>query len=683
MAMYKLRKMKNHIKYISLLVLLMLFVGISNGQSWYYFSGNVVSQEDSIPIQFYEVAITDNQGVNLITFTNENGFYYDSVFLDPITQSITVGLYDCGGEFIYQDFTPPQVENIADFSICYNQNSCEAMYVFYPDDINYRKVNFQNISTGNYTSSTWDFGDGNNSYEENPIHTYELDGEYIVSLLIHDSVNGCESSIGQTVIVNENDTTFCYADFTYVSSEDNYKKVYFTDMSSPNIDYWYWDFGDGQFSLDTNPVHTYATEGVYSVFLSVLSNQNECSETIVKQVSVFDSANCIVDFNYQLDTINNTPYTYIFNDASSDGITDWQWDFGDGEFSYESNPVHVYDSAGTYNVCLVASSNNPSISCSGMVCKEITTPSYHNFGGQVFIDGFTINIEENDSSNIATAYLYRRLENKWEYMDKREFWKYGYYWFVQKPEGEYLLRFDLEPDSKDYDFYAPSYYKSRSDWRTANTFFLNNNEQFEVNVNLKKLANIDAGIGSISGNLIFDSGCNSEDASNRIIKLFYNDEYVAYVKTNSMGEFEFLSLPNGQYRIEAEVSGKLSSTEFIQLDDSQPYSDGHTLQINCNSFVGVEANEISETGIVVDNVFPNPATNYINFKVYTTTEQDIEIELADILGRNINNYKLSLNKDYSDIKLNLENISNTIIIYRIKTYDGAIISSGKIIHNKR
>lgn len=673
--------MKNYIKYISLLILLMLFVNITQGQSWYYFSGNVVSQGDSLGIPFYELMITDNQGVNVVTYTNENGFYSDSVFLDPITQTIVVGLFDCMGEFIYHDFTPPQEENNVNFIICTADNSCDAMFIYYPDNINYKKLNFLNISIGNYTSSIWDFGDGNISYEENPEHTYENDGEYIVNLTIHDSTNGCESTISQSVNVNENDTTLCYADFTYELSEGNHKQVYFTEMSSPNIDYWYWNFGDGQFSEDTNPVHTYETDGVYSVVLSVMSNQNECNDIIVKQVSIFDSATCIVDFNYQLDTINNTPYTYIFDDASSEGITDWLWDFGDGEFSNESNPVHVFNSPGTYTVCLTAIYNNPSGFCDGTICKQITTPSYYNFGGQVFIDGFTINIEENDSSNIATAYLYRRLENKWEYMDKREFWKYGYYWFVQKPEGEYLLRFDLELDSKDYDFYAPSYYKNQSDWRAASTFLLKNNEQFEVNVNLKQLVGIDAGIGSISGNLISGQGCNSEDVSNRIIKLFFNEEYVAYVKTNGNGEFEFLSLPSGLYRIEAEVSGRLSSTEFIQLDDNQSYSDGHILQINCNAFVGVEENEFSETGIVVDNVFPNPATDFVNFKVYATTNQDIEIELMDVLGRKIGNYNMFLNKEYSNIKINIKNISAAIVIYRVKSSDGKIIESGKLIRN--
>ncbi len=662
--------------------MVLLFTNITQGQSWYYFSGNVMSQEDSLAIPFYEVAITDNQGVNMITFTDENGFYSDSVFLDPITQTITVGLFDCMGEFIYQNFTPPQTENIANFTICTTENSCDAMFVYYPDNINYKKLNFLNVSLGNYTSSLWDFGDGNISYEENPEHTYENDGEYIVNLTIHDSINGCESSISQPVIVYVNDTTLCYADFTYELSENNNKQVYFTDMSSPNTDSWFWDFGDGNFSEDPNPVHTYPMDGVYSVILSTFSNQNECADIIVKQIVIFDSLSCVVDFTYHLDTINNIPNTYIFSDASSEGITEWLWDFGDGEFSNESNPVHVYELPGTYTVCLTAFSDNPSNPCNDIICKEITTTSYYNFGGQVFIDGFTINVEETDSSNIATAYLYRRLENKWEFMDKREFWKYGYYWFVQKPQGEYLLRFDLEPDSKDYDYYAPSYYKNQSDWRAANTFFLNNNEQFAVNVNLKKLESIDVGIGSISGNLIFGQGCNSEqDISNRIVKLFRNEDYVAYAKTNSSGEFEFSSLPHGLYRIEAEVSGKISSTEFVQLDDNQPFSEGHLIEINCNAFVGIEENEIFETGLVVENVYPNPATNYVIFKVYSSTNQDFEIEFLDVLGRKIKNYKLFINQEYSDIKINITNISSPMLIYRVKSSDGKVVNRGKIIHN--
>ena len=44
-------------------------------------------------------------------------------------------------------------------------------------------IQFTNTST-NYTSSSWDFGDGNTSTETNPIHTYTASGSYVVSLTV-------------------------------------------------------------------------------------------------------------------------------------------------------------------------------------------------------------------------------------------------------------------------------------------------------------------------------------------------------------------------------------------------------------------------------------------------------------------------------------------------------------------
>lgn len=42
-------------------------------------------------------------------------------------------------------------------------------------------IQFTNEATGDYTNISWDFGDGNFSSEENPIHTYTAEGTYIVT----------------------------------------------------------------------------------------------------------------------------------------------------------------------------------------------------------------------------------------------------------------------------------------------------------------------------------------------------------------------------------------------------------------------------------------------------------------------------------------------------------------------
>jgi PKD domain len=46
------------------------------------------------------------------------------------------------------------------------------------------------------------------------------------------------------------------------------------------------------------------------------------------------------------------PFTATFTDTSDANPTKWQWDFGDGTTSSEKNPMHKYNTAGTYNVTL-------------------------------------------------------------------------------------------------------------------------------------------------------------------------------------------------------------------------------------------------------------------------------------------------------------------------------------------
>jgi PKD repeat protein len=48
-------------------------------------------------------------------------------------------------------------------------------------------------------------------------------------------------------------------------------------------------------------------------------------------------------------------YSRFFYDLSHHEPATWQWGFGDGQSSSAQNPLHTYDSAGVYNVCLTVS----------------------------------------------------------------------------------------------------------------------------------------------------------------------------------------------------------------------------------------------------------------------------------------------------------------------------------------
>ncbi|PCH95984.1 MAG: hypothetical protein COB85_04095 [Bacteroidetes bacterium] len=66
-------------------------------------------------------------------------------------------------------------------------------------------------------------------------------------------------------------------------------------------------------------------------------------------------------------TYTQSTYTFNFTD-SSQNATSWYWDFGDGSTDTSLNPIHTYQIAGIYNVCLIASN-----ACgSDTLCQNVT-----------------------------------------------------------------------------------------------------------------------------------------------------------------------------------------------------------------------------------------------------------------------------------------------------------------------
>lgn len=60
----------------------------------------------------------------------------------------------------------------------------EAQWSFTVVDMDRRLIAFKDLSYGDITSLKWDFGDGETSIEQHPIHQYEKPGEYVVVLYV-------------------------------------------------------------------------------------------------------------------------------------------------------------------------------------------------------------------------------------------------------------------------------------------------------------------------------------------------------------------------------------------------------------------------------------------------------------------------------------------------------------------
>ena len=130
--------------------------------------------------------------------------------------------------------------------------------------------------------------------------------------------------------------------------------VNFSDNSTGNPISWKWDLGNGTVSFLQNPSVAYFDPGQYTVKLVVRNAAG--SDSIIKINNITVYAKPTINFSVSSQS-GCTPLSVNFTDLSTPGdgsIQSWQWDFGDGTFSEEKNPNHIYSTVGNFNVSLLA-----------------------------------------------------------------------------------------------------------------------------------------------------------------------------------------------------------------------------------------------------------------------------------------------------------------------------------------
>lgn len=220
-------------------------------------------------------------------------------------------------------------------------------------------IHFQDLSTGNPTSWSWDFGNSNTSSLQNPTAIYFTPGSYTIKLTVTNA-NGSNTLIrSQLITVYE----FPTVNFSANAFSGCFPfHVQFSDLSTAgagNTDVsWQWDFGNGQTSSLQNPSVVYSTAGVFTVTLKV-TNDKGCSRTLTKSNYITVTPGVHSGFNYSRPTVCRPPATISFtNTSTGSGVLTYFWDFGDGNTSVLQNPTDTYLISGNYSALLVATSSN-------------------------------------------------------------------------------------------------------------------------------------------------------------------------------------------------------------------------------------------------------------------------------------------------------------------------------------
>jgi PKD repeat protein len=216
----------------------------------------------------------------------------------------------------------------------------------YPD----ATVTFTNLTPQGSWTYEWDFGDGNTSVEESPVHVYADPNVYEVSLKA--LAGQCSDSISHPVTINP---AIPIAAFE-VPAPDCAPLTHTFVNNSQYATSYEWDFKElGTKRFEKNPEITFPSPGIYQVTLTVYGpgGSDRISELITVKLTptayaniapprVFIGSN-VTTFNLSSDTLNPK----------------YAWDWGDGtpvDTTYK--PGHVYEESGKYTVTLTVTNDN-------------------------------------------------------------------------------------------------------------------------------------------------------------------------------------------------------------------------------------------------------------------------------------------------------------------------------------
>ena len=221
------------------------------------------------------------------------------------------------------------------------------------------EVEFTNTTSTPIGSSSWDLGDGTIINATDAIHTYSDPGWYDVTLSIT-SPEGCvKDSLFEDLIQVSAVPTASFVADTLIGCPG--LEVQFTNNSTPSTGLTYsWDLGDGTVLTDSDPLHTYASSGLYDVLLTVSTPEGCEDDTLMVDLieilpvpepafNIQPPAGCIpLTVNFVNQTVDASSHTNV-------------WDLGNGSVITSTNATGEYPLVGEYTISLTVTN---SIGCS-------------------------------------------------------------------------------------------------------------------------------------------------------------------------------------------------------------------------------------------------------------------------------------------------------------------------------
>ncbi|MBN4049651.1 PKD domain-containing protein, partial [Bacteroidales bacterium AH-315-N07] len=269
---------------------------------------------------------------------------------NPIHKYSTTGFYtvsltaidtnSCADTLTFADLIKALEEPVAGFQANITSANCPPLPVLFSDN------------STNAVQWLWDFGDGQSSNLQNPSHLYTQSDSFDVLQIVTNTIGCSDTATKENYIkiLGPSGTLSFKPDSGCLPFNVNFMS------NTKNVDYYFWDFGDGNIEFITyadggdTTLHLYEQSGSFTPSL-ILKDVLGCT-FIIPSTKTLYIEKLMADFSYSYNNLCDLDQINFSDTIKSAFPTIREWDFGDGSKDTISNPKYSYKESGSYIIQL-------------------------------------------------------------------------------------------------------------------------------------------------------------------------------------------------------------------------------------------------------------------------------------------------------------------------------------------
>jgi gliding motility-associated-like protein len=206
----------------------------------------------------------------------------------------------------------------------------------------------------NTTEYLWEFGDpffDDQSSLASPTYTFSGEGEYTISLTAS-AANTCPHTSWMNFEIFGSLEPFFETPDAQCLEGNSFD--FFAEGSSSNNPNVNWDFPDEaniSFSNELSPQNIHFDTNGWHV-IALTTEENGCIETYIDSIRIYRN----FENTFSIDTTLSCPpvEVHCFAESIADSPVFYYWEFGDGTFSSDNDPLHVYYNGQNYDISVTA-----------------------------------------------------------------------------------------------------------------------------------------------------------------------------------------------------------------------------------------------------------------------------------------------------------------------------------------